>query len=370
MSLSLAFAALLLVSEPQPVDSVAVRLQAIADSVLRARPRVPGILLNVQSTRLNKSWSIASGMSDTALKVAIRPDQPIRIASVTKTYTAATILRLVERGVIKLNDPISKHLPREFTSLLERDGYKTDSITIEHVLSHRSGLDEHTAVRSYIPMVRTAPAHQWTRLEQVTWLVDSLQPIGKPDEKFKYSDTGYILLGAIIERHTGKNYGAAARELIGFDKLGLKSTWFETMEPAPTGVAPRAHQYMSGNDTYNLNPSFDLYGGGGVVTTTADMSTFFSALIGGKVFDRKATLDTMMAVRPAMLDGYGFGLFRINSNGTLGYGHSGFWGVLSANFPTEGLTISVSVTEQSQGNAVFAVLNEVLKSMKAMPRTN
>jgi len=237
----LVLSALLLAAQPQSSDSVGVRLQSIADSVVRARPRMPGILLHVESTRLGKKWSAAAGLSDTARHVAMKPDQPFRIASVTKTYTAAAILRLVEQGVVSLSDPISKHLPREFIALLERDNYRTDSITVEHLLSHRSGLDEHTAVQSYIPLSLANPRKHWTRAEQVTWLVDSLQPIGKPGERFKYSDTGYILLGAIIEHHTGKNYGVAARELLGFDKLGLKQTWFETLEPAPAGIAERAH---------------------------------------------------------------------------------------------------------------------------------
>jgi D-alanyl-D-alanine carboxypeptidase len=362
----LALSFLLLAAQPQSSDTVGVRLQAIADSVVRARPRLPGILIHVQSTRLDKRWSVAAGRSDTARNVVLKPDQPFRIASVTKTYTAAAILRLVERGVISLNDPISKHLPREFVALLERDNYRTDSITVEHLLSHRSGLDEHTAVASYIPFSLANPTKHWTRTEQVTWLVDSLQPIGKPGERFKYSDTGYILLGAIIERYTGKNYGAAARELLGFYKLGLKQTWFETLEPAPAGVGDRAHQYMNGVDTYGHDPSLDLYGGGGIATTTSDMSTFFSALLGGRVFEKQATLDTMMAVRPGLMDGYGFGLFRVNIGGIRGYGHSGFWGVVVVHFPTEGMTIAVSVTEESQGGAVFGVLGTVLRSMKAM----
>lgn len=365
MGLPFLLSALLLAAEPQSTDSVALRMQSIADSVVRARPRMPGVLINVESTRLNKKWSVAAGQSDTSRHVALKADQPFRIASVTKTYTAASILRLVERGVISLSDPISKHLPREFIAVLERD-YRTDSITVEQLLSHRSGLDEHTAVRSYIPFAIANPSKHWTRLEQVTWLVDSLQPIGKPGERFKYSDTGYILLGAIVERHTGKNYGVAARELLGFDKLGLKQTWFETLEPAPRGVADRVHQYMNGADTYGHDPSLDLYGGGGVVTTSSEMSSFFSALLRGRVFDKKATLDTMMAVRPGIMDGYGFGLFRVNTNGVIGYGHSGFWGVVVVHYPSEGMTISVTVTEQSQGGTIFGILGTVLRSMQAV----
>lgn len=366
MTLSNILPSLLLIAQAQVSDSVGTRLQALADSVIAARPRMPGLLLHVESTRLNRKWSVAAGQSDTARDVPLRANQPFRLASVTKTYTAAAILRLVERGVIRLSDPISKHLQPEFIAELKRDNIQTDSITVEHLLSHRSGLAEHPSVRSYIPMALANPTKRWTRIEQVKLMVDSLQPVGKPGELFRYSDTGYILLGAIIERHTGKNYGAAARELIGFDKLGLKETWFETLEPVPAGVADRAHQYMNGIDTYGTDPSVDLYGGGGVATTISDVSAFFTALLTGRVFEKPATLDTMMAVRPGLMDGYGLGLFRVNSGGIRGYGHSGFWGVVTVHFPTEGLTIAVSVTEQSQGGTIFGILGAALRSVRAM----
>jgi D-alanyl-D-alanine carboxypeptidase len=347
---------------PAP-DSIGLRLQSIADSVVRARPRIPAVLLHVEATRTNKRWSAAAGSSDTARKIAARADQPMRIASVTKTYTAAAVLRLVERGVVSLSDPISKHLPRELIAELERDNLRTDSITVEHLLSHRGGLAEHTTVRSYLPVVLGNPTKRWTRLEQVQWMVDSLQPVGRPGELFRYSDTGYILLGAIIERHTGKNFGAGVRELLDFDKLGLKETWMETLEPAPTGIADRVHQYMNGVDTYAHDPSLDLYGGGGIAATVSDISSFFTALLAGRVFQKTATLDTMMAVRPGFMDGYGLGIFRVNSGGVRGFGHSGFWGVLSVHFPTEGMTVTVSVTEQSQGSQVFGILGAVLRSV-------
>jgi D-alanyl-D-alanine carboxypeptidase len=360
-----ALAALVFAAQAAAQDSVGARLQSIADSVLKARPRVPGLLVHVEVPKTGRKWSIASGWSDTATKTPLRANQPVRIASNTKTYTASAILRLVEKGTIALSDPIEKHLPAEFAALLKRGGYPTDRMTIELVLSHRSGLNEHPAVPSYVRAIKADPAHRWTRLEQVTWLVDSLKPIGAPGEKFSYSDTGFILLGAIIERYTGKSFGAGVRELVGLDRLGLKSTWMETLEPEPAGVAPRAHQYMTGDDTYLLDPSFDLYGGGGIAASVPDLAGFTTAVLTGKVFEKAATLDSMMVIRSTNLyDGYGFGLFRVNIGGRRGYGHSGFWGTISVHFPAEGVTIAVAETEQSQqGGILFGVLREALKAV-------
>jgi D-alanyl-D-alanine carboxypeptidase len=340
-------------------DSIAASLQRLADSVVAARPRLPGLLVFVKSGRLGSQWAVASGRSDTSRNLPLRPEQPVRIASNTKTYTAAAILRLMEQGRLRLSDPLSRHLPAELNTLLERDGYRTSQITIEQVLSHRSGLAEHPAVPSYLEYLVQRPEKRWTRLEQVQWLVDSLEPIGAPGERFRYSDTGYILLGAIIERYTGRNLGAGIRELLGFAKLGLRRTWFETLEPVPTGVAERAHQYIRGVDSYQHDPSFDLFGGGGIVAPLEELAGFVEALLRGRVFEHRATLDTMLAARSPELGGYGLGIYANNQSGHTGFGHSGFWGTVALHFPEDELTVAVAVTEQSQYGAIFGIVGAV-----------
>lgn len=351
-------------AQPQAaVDSITARLQTLADSVLTARPRIPGIVIHVQSTRDGRQWTVAAGMSDTARKVPMRPEQPFRIASVSKTYVAAAILRLVERGVISLSDPIEKHIPAHLIAELRRDSIRTDVITMEQLLAHRAGLDEHTAVPPYMATGRTDPRKRWTREEQVKLLIDSLQPVGVPGAQFKYSDTGYVLLGAIVERYTGKTLGAGVRELVGMERLGLRQTWWETLEPPPAGVADRAHQYMGGTDTYDLDPSIDLYGGGGIAASMADVAAFMTALQTGRVFEQRATLDTMLAVRsPNFLAGYGLGIYRVNSQGRIGIGHSGYWGTVAMHYPAEGITVAVAVTEQTQGGAIHALTGAALRA--------
>lgn len=238
-----------------PVDSIPSALQRLADSLVAARRRLPGIIIAVESKAHGRSWAVAAGRADTARNIPLRPEQPVRIASNTKTYVAAAILRLMEQGRLALSDPLAKHLPVALDSVLRRDGYRTDSITIEQVLSHRAGFAEHPSVPSYVARLRTQPRYHWTREERVRWLVDSLAPIGPPGAQFRYSDSGYVLLGAIIESYTGRPLGPAVRELVGFSRLGLTHSWWETMEPAPSGMADRAHQYLGGFDAYDIDLS-------------------------------------------------------------------------------------------------------------------
>lgn len=343
-----------------PVDSLGAALQRLADSVVAARPRMPGLIIAVESKRDGRTWSVAAGLSDSARKVPLRPGQPVRLASNTKTYVAAAMLRLVEQGRVSLGDPLTKHLPPAVDSLLRRDGYRTDVITIEQVLSHRAGFSEHPSVPSYVARLRAQPQYHWTPREQLQWLVDSLAPVGSPGAQFRYSDSGYVLLGLIVERYTGKALGPAVRSLLDFDKLGLRQTWWETMEPAPAGVPDRAHQYLGGFDSYAIDPSFDLYGGGGLVAPMAEVANFLTALLDGRVLARRATLDTMVAPRSNEMAGYGLGLFGMDVRGLRGRGHSGFWGTTAMAFPDAGLTIAVAVTDQAESRQTAAVMGAVL----------
>jgi D-alanyl-D-alanine carboxypeptidase len=364
--LTLLFLASLVAVTAQPparmaADSVEIRLQQLADSVIAARPRMPGIIIAVEQQATGKRWSVAAGLADTARKIRLTPDQPVRLASNTKTYTAAALLRLVEAGRLSLSDPLSKHLPAAVDSLLRRDGYATDVITIEQVLSHRAGFNEHPAVPSYVARLRTDPRYPWTPREQLQWLVDSLAPVGPPGAQFRYSDSGYVLLGLIVERYSGQSLGPAVRSLLRFDQLGLRRTWWETQEPAPQGVPDRAHQYLGGFDAYGIDPSFDLYGGGGIVASMADLARFLTALLNGQVFASQETLETMRRPRSPEMNGYGLGLFGAVAGGQVGRGHGGFWGTTAMVFSEAGITIAISITDQSESRQTNAIMGAVLR---------
>lgn len=348
-------------------DSVQTRLQQIVDSVIATRPRMPGIIVAVEQTATGMQWQAAAGYADTVRKVRLTPDQPVRLASNTKTYTAAALLRLVEMERLSLSDPLARHLPPSIDTLLRRDGYATETISIEQVLSHRAGLNEHPAVRSYVASLRTDPQHHWTPREQLQWLVDSLAPLGPPGAQFRYSDSGYVLLGLIVERLTGQSLGPAVRSLLRSDALGLRETWWENLEPAPPGLPDRAHQYLGGFDSYAISPTFDLYGGGGLVAPMSDLAHFLTALFDGKVFANQETLATMNRPRSPEMNGYGMGLFGTQVGGQTGRGHSGFWGTTAMLFPDAGVTIAVAVTEQSELRNANTVMGEVLKLFAANP---
>jgi D-alanyl-D-alanine carboxypeptidase len=164
-----------------------------------------------------------------------------------------------------------------------------------------------------------------------------------------------------VERLTGMPLGPAVRRLVGFESLGLRHTWWETLEPAPSGIADRAHQYLGGFDAYDIDPSFDLYGGGGIAAPMSDVAHFLTALLDGRVLAQRRTLDTMLAPRSTEMAGYGLGIFGTVVRGVRGYGHSGFWGTSAMVFPDAGVTVAVAITDQAESRQITPVMSAVLR---------
>lgn len=170
------------------------------------------------------------GIGDTTVipgksKTPLSGKEGFRIASVTKTYVAATALRLWEDGKLDLASPISKWLPAQWTQLLAGDGYEPGRITVRQLLSHTSGLADHAQAPQFIAAIKADPEMASTPADHVRHLVEWTQPLGEPGARFSYSDTGYILLGTIIERVTGQSLPHAVRSELQLDKLGLPDTY-------------------------------------------------------------------------------------------------------------------------------------------------
>lgn len=343
-------------------------LQTLVDSAVK--DQVPGVLLHVESPQQKISWSGAAGVSDLKTKTTLQSDQTFRIASVTKTFVACSILRLWEMGKLSLGDPISKYISAEHIAILKEGGYDPDQITIRHLLSHCSGMFDHAATQAYFEKILADPSHKWTRTEQLRGCITWGKPIGKPGEKFRYSDTGYTLLGETIEKITGQSMGEAFESLLRLKKLGLKSTWVEDDSNQYRNNLKRIHQYLEGQDTYDFSATLDLYGGGGLLSTTKDLALYFQQLFNHKVFAQTATLDTMLAerryaVKPQM--DYRMGMYVTQVNGEKVYTHSGFWGTQVIYVPSQNASIAANYSQiwTVRGNCpILAKALTILQSPK------
>lgn len=353
LSLSLCF---LLVSNAFGQDFQSILEKELSENL-------PGISVCIQSEDEQFSWSGAAGFADQKSKSPLRPDQTFRIASVTKTYVAAGILRLMEEGKLNLEDPISKHIDPELSKILFED-YMLDQITIRQTLRHSAGFFDHTNAPDFFKTILEKPDHQWSRTSQIKLGVEQGDPVGTPGKQFSYSDMGYVILGEIIEKYTNKSVDAGLKELLGLEELGLERTDFEGEDSMTDQL--RIHQYFQGMDTYEWSPTMDYFGGGGFLSTTCELVDFFQVLFQGKVFENPETLDIMLEPvtysEKARMD-YQMGMYQVEINGMKAYTHSGFWGTQVLYFPEKKLFMAANYSSAWRGGAVAPVFEKLLEKI-------
>ena len=323
----------------------------------------PGILFSIKSGDGQLTWSGAAGINDLKLGDSLQVRQTFRIASVTKTYVAAAILRLMEKKVLFLEDPISKHLSPMHAKILAQD-YDLEQITIAQILRHSAGFFDHTHAPEFFDRVFSVPVYEWTRTAQIQLGVDKGDRIGPPGKQFSYSDMGYVILGELIETYTGNSLDGGIKELLGLEKLRLVRTDFERMDPQTDHL--RIHQYFQGKDTYDFSPTMDYYGGGGILSNTAELIDFFQALFQGKIFDNPATLALMLepgtySIKPKI--DYGMGMYKVQVNSMDAYCHSGFWGTQVLYIPKLDIYMAANYSGGWGGGAVAPIFEKVLKEM-------
>lgn len=282
---------------------------------------------------------VGQGKSSTGSTLDV--DTPVRVASNTKTFVAATVLRLWEDKRIDLDAAIGPLLTPAIDQLLRSGGYDTARITVRQLLSHSAGIYDHAADDRYLGLILSQPERRWTREDLVRLAVTWGRPLSVTGTAFHYSDTGYILIGDIIERITGQSLGKAVREQLQLDRYHLRSTWWEIMEEQPSTAAPRARQFIGDFEASKLDASIDLYGGGGLVMSTRDLATLTAALFEGKLFKHPETLKEMLwRGTHKGADTYRLGVFVKTVNGQDYYWHSGYWGTVAYYAPATGIAVA------------------------------
>lgn len=336
-------------------------IQSMIDSMYQAHPKSVGIMINVESTSKNISWTYAVGYSDKYLKRPINPYQPALTASNTKTYVAATILKLAEQHKLDIEQSIDSIINKKTNKLLLNAGYKTNEIKIYHILSHTSGIADYVN-DDYFDFVNNHKKHQWTRNEQIKLAITVGKPLAMPGDTFKYADINYLLATEIIENITKKPYYKAIEDVLELNKNGLFSTWFVSKQKVPKKSNPLVHQYYEKFDwdSYDLNPSWDLYGGGGIAATTKDLSKFFQLLFEGKIIQDTNLLSKMCSPVFSKTN-YCLGIRKVTLNGYTGYYHGGWWGTDAIYFPELKTSVTIYILERSEKEISSEICTQVLK---------
>ena len=326
--------------------------QSIIDSIYQSNPKSIGIMVHIESPKKGISWSGGVGYSDAENKINLAPDQPALIASSIKTYVSSTILRLQEQNKLSIEDAIKTHLTTKTIKLFETDGYDLERIKIKHLLSHTSGIEDYTN-NDYLNWVDKNQTHRWTRDEQLELTIKVGNPLGQPEDVFNYADANYLLCTEIIENVTKKPFYEAMRTLLTYEDLGFTNTWFPTLETKNKLTKPLVHQYWGEKnwDSYKHDISWDLYGGGGIATTTKELAQFSYNLFDGKILKDQNTLNlisTPIETKDGKDNNYGLGLSIGNVKGYTSYGHGGFWGTVVLYFPQLDTSIAVYILERDE----------------------
>jgi CubicO group peptidase (beta-lactamase class C family) len=287
--------------EPRSTESLAAEIERM---LVEAYPDAEGpgaaLLVVRQGEVLYRG---ARGMANLELGVPLSADHVFRLGSITKQFTAAAILLLEERGKLTVDDPITEYLP-DFPT----HGHE---ITIAHLLTHTSGIYNLTDIPGYMDQ----PVRQDVTTEELIDAFRDLDPEFEPGERWDYSNSGYILLGAIIEKVSGQSYAEFMRENV-FEPLGLHHTDCDGTRIIPN----RASGYELAGDGY-ANAAFismtQPHGAGVLVSTVDDLVRWNAALAGGELIS-KESYERM--TRPAVLDdgteapyGYGFSVGDVRS---------------------------------------------------------
>ncbi|MCX7974558.1 MAG: serine hydrolase [Candidatus Aminicenantes bacterium] len=244
------------------------------------------------------------GLANYELNVPIASRTKFRLGSLTKSFTATAILQLAERGLLNLNDLVSKYLP---------DYPQGDKITIHHLLTHASGIPNFTALPAY-PKFKLNP----TTLNRTIGLFRQLPLEFEPGTKFRYSNSNYILLTAIIEKVSGQNYADYLRENI-FLPLNMLETGYDD----PNSIIKYRARGYSLKDGEVINaPYIDMTvpaGAGGLLSTVGDLFAWDQGLRSDQIL-KAASREKMFT---PYLENYGYGWVIKKINGRLVAQHSG-----------------------------------------------
>jgi D-alanyl-D-alanine carboxypeptidase len=246
-------------------------------------------------------------------------DQPYHIASIGKVFTATLVYMLAEKGLLAVNDPITRYF--SLTDLEQLFVYRgsdyATQVTIEHLLGHTSGVADYfegntVSGITFLDGILSNPQEHWTPEKLLDFTREHQAAVGIPGTVFNYSDTGYILLGLIIEKVTGKSFAENLAdkffrplemrdsylmfysEPINIPKKDISQIWFNDVE-------------ISGFESLSCD-----WSGGGIVSTTADLLKFNQALRQGRLI-QNSTLETMDACNHKFRPGiyYGLGMMEI-----------------------------------------------------------
>lgn len=297
----------------------------------------------------------AYGFADVESNIKSTPDTKYKIGSVTKMFTSAIIFQLIEEKKIKLDNKLSEYFP---------EIKNADKITVDNLLSHRSGIynfTEDPEFQNYYTKFQSKQA----MLKRIA----AFESVFEPGSKAEYSNSNYILLGYIIEKVAGKPYKGVVTDRI-IKKAGLKNTYYYSK------INPKkkeAYSYKRENGKWEKQEEWNeslVFAAGALQSTPNDLTQFIRALFDGKIIT-KESLDSMTKMEM----GYGRGIFNFPFGERKFLGHNGsiegFSSVLGY-YPKDEVSFAMTINgENYDGNDILiGILSCYYKLPYRFPNVN
>jgi CubicO group peptidase (beta-lactamase class C family) len=307
----------------------------------------------------------AGGLAHRGHRVPVSPDTRFQIASVTKMITSAAALRLVEKGTLSLDRPLTAFLPPRY-----RPAGLDDRHTLHHLLSHTSGLanyhdDEDETWSSFTSAWDRVPVYHARGPADILPLFAELPAVADPGE-FIYADANFILVGVLIEWVTGRTFAEVATDEV-LTPAGLNRSGFFPLDLEPEGMATGYLVTDDPPETWRSNIYSVPAGGmpdGGLITTAADLAVFLDALHSGQILEPE-TVSLMLTPHGTdeeSPEAYGYGMELVVDNDVVTiFGHGGSDPGVSAmvsHYVDAGITVVV-LCNQDRGS--WAVAQEIAK---------
>ena len=353
--------------EGDKAAAMARRLQAALDSCIDHEHEDPVHNAVLLVEKPGFSFGGAAGLAD-GVSEPMTADHKFKIASIGKTFTATVVLQLVEEGRLRLDDRLgeffdSSPIVRLDSLHIYEDFSYGREVSIEQLLGHTSGLNCYLGGDPrFIEYILENPQTQWTPAMMMDKFYEyhlNRKAFFPPGEGWEYTDTNYLLLAMIVEQVTGSPLHVEYKKRI-YDPLGLENTYLEFYEE-PRGSRPLSHAYYGGMDLYHyVNTSFD-WGGGGIVSTCEDLSTFYRALLGGHLFREDETLERMLAATVYEDHwNYGLGIKMKVMNGCTFYGHPGAYSCDAYYCPEKDISICLTINQMNSHDRKEGLRQEAL----------
>ena len=253
----------------------------------------------------------AWGDADRRHGVPMRPDSRLAMASGSKGFTALAVLSLIADGVVGLDQTARSLLGGDLPLI-------GDDVTLEHLLSHRSGIgdyiDDDADDAEYI---LSLPVHTLTTAESYLPMLEGIEPIFAAGTDFSYCNAGFIVLAVLAERASGTPFHQLVTERV-FERAGMNETEYLRSDSLP-GDAAVGYLELDGRWVTNVHHLPVVGGGdGGAYTTTADLSRFWDALLSGRIVPPEMVVDLATPrSAPEGNDAYGLGFWLRPESGTI-----------------------------------------------------